>query len=123
MHRAAHRGRFLALHEGAGRSLSGPPAARRPGQFLQTPAVQAWLAKHPNVEFHFTPKGASWLNMVEAWFGIFTRKSVRRGSFDTVRALIRHIEAYIDNWNSHPTPFVWTKDPAAIVQKAIGRLR
>jgi len=61
--------------------------------------------------------------MVEAWFGIFTRKSVRRGSFDTVRALIRHIEAYIDNWNSHPTPFVWTKDPAAIVQKAIGRLR
>src|SRR5437879_4950952 len=120
-----HDGRFLALHEGAGRSLSGPPAARRPGQFLHhsTPAVQAWLAKHPNVEFHFTPKGASWLNMVEAWFGIFTRKSVRRGSFDTVRALIRHIEAYIADWNSHPTPFVWTKDPAAIVTKAVRRGR
>lgn len=84
-----------------------------------TPAVQAWLAKHPNVEFHFTPKGASWLNMVEAWFGILTRKSVRRGSFDTVRALIRHIEAYITDWNRHPTPFVWTKDPATIVKKAI----
>jgi transposase len=84
-----------------------------------TPAVQAWLTKHPNVAFHFTPKGASWLNMVEAWFGILTRKSVRRGSFDTVRALIRHIEAYIADWNSHPTPFVWTKDPAAIVKKAI----
>ena len=77
-----------------------------------TPAVHAWLAKHPNVEFHFTPKGASWLNMVEAWFGILTRKAVRRGSFDTVR----HIEAYIADWNSHPTPFVWTKDPAAIVK-------
>src|SRR2546426_282590 len=88
-----------------------------------TPAVHAWLAKHPNVEFHFTPKGASWLNMVEAWFGILTRKAVRRGSFDTVRALIRHIEAYIADWNSHPTPFVWTKDPAAIVKKAIGRGR
>ena len=84
-----------------------------------TPAVHAWLAKHPNVEFHFTPKGASWLNMVEAWFGILTRKAVRRGSFDTVR----HIEAYIADWNSHPTPFVWTKDPAAIVKKAIGRGR
>src|SRR5216117_3975680 len=59
-----------------------------------TPAVHAWLAKHPNVEFHFTPKGASWLNMVEAWFGILTRKAVRRGSFDTVR----HIEAYIADW-------------------------
>lgn len=88
-----------------------------------TPAVQAWLTEHPEVQFHFTPKGASWLNMVEAWFGIFTRKSIRRGSFDTVRALIRHIEAYIAEWNSHPTPFVWTKDPAAIVKKALGRRR
>ncbi|PYM34458.1 MAG: IS630 family transposase [Candidatus Rokuibacteriota bacterium] len=88
-----------------------------------TPAVRAWLDEHPAVHFHFTPKGASWLNMVEAWFGILTRKSVRRGSFDTVRALIRHIEAYIADWNSHPTPFVWTKDPAAIVTKAVRRGR
>jgi len=88
-----------------------------------TPAVQAWLAAHPQVHFHFTPKGASWLNMVEAWFSILTRKSVRRGSFDTVRALIRHIERYLAEWNAHPTPFVWTKDPAAIIKKALRRNR
>jgi transposase len=88
-----------------------------------TPAVQTWLSEHPEVQFHFTPRGASWLNMVEAWFGILTRKSVRRGSFDTVRALIRHIEAYITEWNSHPTPFVWTKDPSVIVKKAVRRGR
>src|SRR5881296_1837503 len=88
-----------------------------------TPAVQAWLAQHPQVQFHFTPKGASWLNMVEAWFGILTRKSVRRGSFDTVPALVRHIESYIAEWNSHPTPFVWTKDPAVIIRKAVRRGR
>ncbi len=88
-----------------------------------TPAVQTWLARHPEVHFHFTPKGASWLNMVEAWFGILTRKSVRRGSFDTVPALIRHIEAYIADWNSHPTPFVWTKEPADIIKKAVRRDR
>jgi transposase len=86
-----------------------------------TPAVQAWLAAHPRVQFHFTPKGASWLNMVEAWFSVLTRKSVRRGSFDTVRALVRHIERYIAEWNTHPTPFVWTKEPAAIIKKAIRR--
>jgi transposase len=85
--------------------------------------VQRWLAEHPEIQFHFTPKGASWLNMVEAWFGILTRKSVRRGSFDTVRALVRHIEAYIDEWNRHPTPFVWTKDPATIVKSAVRRRR
>jgi transposase/DNA-binding CsgD family transcriptional regulator/transcriptional regulator with XRE-family HTH domain len=88
-----------------------------------TPAVQAWLAAHPRVHFHFTPTGASWLNMVEAWFSILTRKSIRRGSFDTVRALIRHIQHYIDHWNEHPTPFVWTKDPAAIIKKAVRRTR
>jgi transposase len=88
-----------------------------------TPAVQAWLAAHPQVHFHFTPKGASWLNMVEAWFSILTRKSVRRGSFETVRALIRHIERYLAEWNTHPTPFVWTKEPAAIIKKALRRNR
>jgi transposase/DNA-binding CsgD family transcriptional regulator/transcriptional regulator with XRE-family HTH domain len=88
-----------------------------------TPAVQAWLAAHPRVHFHFTPTGASWLNMVEAWFSILTRQSIRRGSFDTVRALIRHIQHYIDHWNDYPTPFVWTKDPAAIIKKAVRRTR
>lgn len=88
-----------------------------------TPAVHAWLAAHPQVHFHFTPKGASWLNMVEAWFSILTRKSVRRGSFETVRALIRHIERYLAEWNTHPTPFVWTKEPAAIIKKALRRNR
>jgi transposase len=87
-----------------------------------TPAVQAWLTAHPAVHFHFTPKGASWMNMVEAWFSILTRKSVRRGSFDTVRARGRHIQRYIDDWNAHPTPFVWTKEPAdIIIKKAVRR--
>lgn len=86
-----------------------------------TPAVQAWLATHPRVHFHFTPTGASWLNMVEAWFSALTRKSVRRGSFDTLRALVRHIERYLAEWNAHPTPFVWTKEPADIIKKALRR--
>ena len=84
-----------------------------------TPAVQAWLTTHPTVHLHFTPTGASWLNLIEAWFGILTRKSVRRGSFDTVRALIQHIEQYIAHWNDHPTPFIWTKTPADIIAKAV----
>lgn len=64
---------------------------------------------------------SAWLNLVEAWFSILTRKSVRRGSFDTVRALIRHIEHYIAHWNAHPTPCVWTKEPADVIKKAIRR--
>jgi transposase len=88
-----------------------------------TPDVKAWLEAHPNVHFHFTPTGASWLNLIEAWFGILTRKSVRRGSFPSVKALVRHIEHYIDHWNENPTPFVWTKAPADIIRKAVRRGR
>jgi transposase len=89
----------------------------------KTPEVKAWLEAHPRVHFHFTPTGASWLNMVEAWFSILTRKSVRRGSFDTVRALIKHIQRYIEHWNDNPTPFVWTREPADIIKKALRRSR
>jgi transposase len=88
-----------------------------------TPDVQKWLQEHPKVSFHFTPTGASWLNMVEAWFGILTRKSVRRGSFVSVKDLVRHIGNYIEHWNAHPTPFVWTKTPAQIIRKAVRRGR
>jgi hypothetical protein len=42
-----------------------------------TPAVWAWLEAHPTVQFHFTPTGASWLNLVEVWFSILTSDSVR----------------------------------------------
>lgn len=71
----------------------------------------------PPVQRHFTPKGASWLNLIEAWFGILTRKSIRRGSFHNVNALVRHI----GHWNENPTPFVWTKEPADILKKALRR--
>lgn len=84
-----------------------------------TPAVQQWLDDHPRVQFHFTPKGASWLNLIEAWFSILTRKSIRRGSFDTVRALVRHIRHYIALWNDDPTPFVWTRPADDVIKKAV----
>jgi transposase/transcriptional regulator with XRE-family HTH domain len=88
-----------------------------------TPEVRTWLEKRPHIHLHFTPTSASWLNMVEAWFGILTRQSVRRGSFPTVKALVKHIGNYIDHWNENPTPFVWTKEPADIIRKAVRRSR
>jgi transposase len=82
-----------------------------------TPDVKTWLATHPRVHLHFTPTGASWMNLVEAWFGVLTRKSVRRRSFDSVAQLINHIQAFIAHWNERPTPFVWTKPARQILKK------
>ena len=48
---------------------------------------EAWLAAHPNVTFHFTPTSASWLNQVEIWFGIFTRKALSGASFRSAEQL------------------------------------
>jgi transcriptional regulator with XRE-family HTH domain len=83
-----------------------------------TPDVKVWLAAHPRVSLHFTPTSASWMNLVESWFGLLTRKSVRRGSFDSVAQLVRHIEAFIAHWNVNPTPFIWTKSADEILKKA-----
>ena len=47
--------------------------------------VTAWLEKNPRITLHFTPTSASWLNMVEIFFGIITRQAIRRGSFTSVK--------------------------------------
>jgi transposase len=68
-----------------------------------------WLAAHPNVFFHFTPTSASWLNQVEIWFGIFTRKALRGASFRNAEELRQAIEAYIAAYGPTAKPFVWRK--------------
>ena len=45
------------------------------------PKVKAWLKRHPRWTFHFTPTSGSWLNAVENFFSVLTRKRIRRGSF------------------------------------------
>ena len=79
--------------------------------------VDAWLAAHPNVSFHFTPIGSSWLNQIEIWFGIITRQAIRRGSFGSLRILIDTIESYITTWNQDAKPFVWTAKPKEIIAR------
>ena len=68
-----------------------------------------WLLKNPNVQFHFTPTSASWLNQVEIWFGIFSRKSLHGASFASTEHLKEHIEAYIDAYGKNSKPFKWRK--------------
>ena len=69
----------------------------------------AWLALHPNVHFHFTPTSASWLNQVEIWFGIMSRKALRGASFKNVEELGQAIDAFIAAYNPTAKPFKWRK--------------
>jgi len=69
----------------------------------------AWLAQHPTVHFHFTPTSASWLNQVEIWFGILSRKALRGASFRNVAELHAAITAFIAAYNPKAKPFKWRK--------------
>lgn len=68
-----------------------------------------WLEKHPNVFFHFTPTSASWLNQIEIWFGILSRKALRGASFDSKESLRQAIEDFISVYHEDAKPFVWKK--------------
>ena len=82
----------------------------------RTPAVTRWLAKNPQVTFHFTPTSASWLNQVEGFFGILGKQSLSVTNFPSKQSLRTHIESYMQSWNDHPRPFYWTKPAEAIIR-------
>jgi transposase len=69
----------------------------------------SWLAKHPNVHFHFTPTSASWLNQVEIWFGILSRKALRGLNCHNTTELREAIEAFVKTYAEHAKPFKWRK--------------
>ena len=83
------------------------------------PVVQAWLAKHPRFNMHFTPTSASWLNMVERFFRDLTTERLRRGVFTSVPELMTAINEYAAHHNVDPKPFIWTKSARDILQKVI----
>ena len=70
---------------------------------------ERWLKKHPNVHFHFTPTRASWFNQIEIWFSILQGQSLSGASFEAVKELQEHINAFIRTYNEKAEPFVWKK--------------
>jgi len=81
------------------------------------PKVKRWLARHPRFHVHFTPTGASWLNMVERFFRDLTEHRLRRGVFRDVEELIMAIDEYVDRHNEDPKPFIWTAKASDILEK------
>jgi len=83
------------------------------------PAVKQWLVAHPRCHLHFTPTSASWLNLVERWFGLITAQAIRRSSFDSVARLEQAITRFLANWNENAKPFRWTKSAHQIKRSVL----
>ena len=73
------------------------------------PKHDRWLSRHKSVHFHYTPTHASWLNQIEIWFSILTRKALRGASFISVKQLRKTITDFIKSYNESASPFEWKK--------------
>jgi hypothetical protein len=63
---------------------------------------------HHHVFLHKTPTHASWLNQVELFLSILSRRLLRHGEFDSVDDLAARVIAFIEDYNRDAKPFRWT---------------
>lgn len=79
--------------------------------------VTQWNREHGNrFVFHYTPTHGSWLNQVELWFAILSKRVLRHGCFETPGELVDAIDAFVADWNLHEAhPFRWTYDGLPLV--------
>ena len=85
----------------------------------KTALIRNWFAKRPRFHIHFTPTSASWLNLVERWFGLLTEKQLRRGVHQSSAELEAAIYRYLDVTNEDPKPLVWTKTADQILARLL----
>lgn len=84
--------------------------SKRKGILRTTTTRRAYLmdATH-RIRFVYTPKHASWLNQVEIWFSILSRRLLKRGSFISVQDLRERLLRFIAYYNrALAKPFKWT---------------
>ena len=84
-------------------------------KWLALPAQKRW-------HLHFTPTSSSWLNLVECWFSVLTRRRLTNTPFKTVKELRLTIDTWIEHWNDNPTPFIWKKTANEILD-SVNRAR
>ncbi|WP_331460267.1 IS630 family transposase [Desulfosarcina ovata] len=82
-----------------------------------------WLqSENKRIVVHFIPFHASWLNMVEIWFGILKSKCLKYDQFQSLEQLRAAIAAFIDTWNEFfAHPFKWSYTGKGLYAKAVRR--
>lgn len=72
---------------------------------------QFLAAQTHRIRFVYTPKHCSWMNQVEIWFSILSKKLLKRSSFVSIAQLHEKMLAFILYFNAVMSkPFRWTYD-------------
>jgi transposase len=59
--------------------------------------------------FHFTPLHGSWLNQVELFFSVLSRRFLKRGDFSSAAAFEQRLAQWLETYNrQHAQPYRWT---------------
>jgi hypothetical protein len=65
-------------------------------------------ADHKHV-FHFTPIHGSWLNQVELFFSVLSRRFLKRGDFASAASFEDRLRTWLESYNqNHAHPYRWT---------------
>jgi transposase len=74
-------------------------------------AAQRWLQRHPRVHFHHTPTHASWVNLVECFFSILSKRGLAQSVHHSKQQLKDFLLKFLAHYNDSCQPFTWTKAP------------
>jgi transposase len=100
--------RLVAKHCGIAAETLGKKGQH--GILKSVPSRQAFLKDLSHrIRFVYTPKHTSWLNQVEIWFSVLSRRLLKRGNFTSVDDLKQQLLDFIAYFNKTlAKPYKWT---------------